>query len=301
MRFPAGPVFLLSAWVLAAGIALADAKPRVVAVNYPLQYFAEQLLGDAAEVVYPVPDAVDPSFWRPSIAAISAIQSADLILLNGAGFATWTAKVSLPRSRLVDTARGLEDRLIATESITHSHGEGGEHSHEGTASHTWLDPSIAVAQARAVAEAAKARGLAEAEAVDRRMAALAAEWQALDEAATAALEDVKGTVFVATHPRYQYLERAYGLTILSLEWEAGAMPSDEDLAQLEALAAEEGARVLIWEAEPPAAAREAVSELGLEDVVFPTLAAPPAVGSLPDVFRASVEALAASADRSAGG
>lgn len=287
---------VLAIVVGAASAVPAQDKPRVIAVNYPLQYFAERLLGDEAEVIYPVPEGADPSFWRPSVTDISAIQSADLILLNGAGFASWTAKVSLPQSKLVDTSRGLEDRLIATESITHSHGESGEHSHEGTASYTWLDPSLATAQATAIAEAIKMRGLAEADTVDGRMAALAEDLTVLDSRARETLQDAQDTVFIATHPRYQYLARAYGLTILSLDWDAGAMPDADELAALEKLARENGATVLIWEAEPPAAAMNAARSLGLASVIFPPLAVPPPEMTLLEGFGSSMDRIAAAAD-----
>lgn len=271
--------------------AAAQDGSRIVAVNYPLQYFAERLLGDAGEAVYPVPEGTDPSFWRPSIAEISLIQSADLILLNGAGFAAWTDRVSLPRARLVDTSRGLEDQFLVTESITHSHGPGGEHSHEGTASYLWLDPELASHQAGAVAAAIKARGLAQEASVDAALEALQRELRELGAMAEASLTNAADTVLIATHPRYQYLAEAFGLTIVSLEWEAGRQPSEKDLEDLETLMAGTGASVLIWEAEPPAAARDAVVALGLTDVVFPTLAEPPAGGSFFGVFQDAVTAL----------
>jgi zinc transport system substrate-binding protein len=292
---------VLAALVLATSATLAQDKPRIIAVNYPLQYFAERLLGEAAEVIYPVPEGVDPSFWRPSIAEISSIQSADLILLNGAGFATWTSKVSLPRSKLVDTSRGLEDRLITTESITHSHGDGGEHSHEGIASYTWLDLSLATRQAQAIADALKARALADPAAIDDRMVELANDLAELDTTSHAKLMSARDTVLIATHPRYQYLARAYALKILRLEWEAGAMPGDQDLKDLERLATDNGAKVLIWEAQPPDAAIEAATALGLESVIFPPLAAPPSMTALPESFGASIDALADAVERANSG
>lgn len=258
--------------LFAATLAQAQDRMRVVAVNYPLQYFAEQLLGDAAEAVFPVPADVDPSFWRPSISDISAIQSADLVLLNGAGFATWVDRVSLSRSKLVNTSASIEDQFIVTESITHSHGEGTEHSHEGLASYTWLDPSLAIAQAEAVAAAISARGIAPVEDVENRLTALRSELNALDAEAATALADLTDVQMIATHPRYQYFARRYGLSIAALEWDAGAMPTDAEIADLRSLVEDSGARVLIWEAEPPAAAFEITSGLGLQNVVFPTLA-----------------------------
>ncbi|MDJ0858828.1 MAG: metal ABC transporter substrate-binding protein, partial [Dinoroseobacter sp.] len=250
----------------------AQDRPTVVAVNYALSYFAERLGGSDIEVVFPVPDGVDPSFWRPGISDISTMQNADLILLNGAGFATWTAKASLPRSRILDTSRGFEDRFITTETVTHSHGEGGEHSHTGTASFTWLDQELAILQAAAIAEALAQRGLAEPATVETRMAALTEDLTALDAAAERLRPLAEGKVLIATHPRYQYLARAYDLDIRSLDWEAGAAPDKDQLADLEALVKDSGALVLLWEAQPTDEARAAIRELGLADVVFPTLA-----------------------------
>ena len=71
----------------------------VYVVNYPLQYFAQRIAGEHAEVVLPVPPDVDPAFWMPDVATIAAYQRADLILLNGAQYAQWLTKVSLPQFR----------------------------------------------------------------------------------------------------------------------------------------------------------------------------------------------------------
>lgn len=284
--------------LLAAGVALSFAtaavaqdRPRVVAVNQALQDMAARLLDGDAEVVFPVPSDVDPSFWRPSIADISAIQSADLILLNGAGFASWIDRVSLPRSRLVNTSAGIEDQFILTESITHSHGEGGEHSHEGLASYTWLDPMLAIAQAEAIASAVRTRDLAPEAEVEERLADLRLELTALDTLAQDALGGAKGVAMIATHPRYQYFARRYGLSIASLEWDAGAMPTKDQLAALESLAATSDARVLIWEARPPAEAIEAADALGLKSVIFDPFAGGRTNETLAEAFTKGVSSL----------
>jgi zinc transport system substrate-binding protein len=290
---------LLMALALASPAA-AEERPRAVAVSYALAYFAERLGGAAIDVEFPVPEGADPEFWRPGIAEIGAIQSAELILLNGAGFARWTARASLPRARTVVTARAIEDRFIATEAITHSHGDGGAHTHEGTAAYTWLDQQNALAQARAVAEALKARGLVPAQDVDAAFALLATELDALHAAALALAPLAEGVPVISTHPRYQYLARAYGLTLHALEWEAGAAPGPAELDALRALADRTGARVLIWEAEPPAGARDAVRALGLADTVFPTLASRPAAGYAQTFERAVADLAAALAVAGAG-
>jgi len=277
---------------LLATTAVAEDRPQVVVVNKALEYFAERLLDDSMDVVFPVPEGVDPSFWRPSISDISMVQSADLILLNGAGFATWIDRVSLPRSRVVNTSAAIEDQFIVTESITHSHGDGGEHSHEGLASYVWLDPVLAIAQADAIASAVIARDLGAAQDVEARLDTLRAELTELDAMAREVLSSVQDVTIVATHPRYQYFARRYGLSVISLEWEAGAMPGDDAISELAQIVDENDARILIWEAEPPVAAIEAAQSLGLQSVVFNPWASQGAAGSFLDAYKAAVSGIA---------
>lgn len=284
-----------AALICSASAAAAEDPARVVAVNQALQSFAAQLVGEAAEVVFPVPEGVDPSFWRPRIADISMIQSADLIVLNGAGFATWIDRVSLPRSRVVNTSAAIEDQFIVTQSITHSHGDGGEHSHEGLASYTWLDPMLAIAQAEAIATAVTARGIAPGDDVAERLATLRDELTALDTAAQEALGGLGEVAMIATHPRYQYFARRYGLSVTSLDWDAGATPDEAQLADLARIAADQGARVLIWEAEPAPEAIAAVEALGLTSVIFAPWAGQTEQDSFASAYSAAVDAIAAAA------
>lgn len=286
-------LFLVTASVLAlANPMMAQNRPRVVAVNHALQYLGDRLLGGAAEVIFPVPEGVDPSFWRPSIADISRVQSADLILLNGAAFATWIDRVSLPRSRLVNTSAAIKDQFIVTQSITHSHGDGGEHSHEGLASYLWLDPMLALEQAKAIAVAIVARDLATQNDVDARLAKLRSDLTNLDETVQKAMSDLNGIEIIATHPRYQYFARRYGVSITSLEWEAGAAPTPEQLTELEQVATQKGARILIWEAQPPREAIEAIEALGLQSVLFEPGASLGTQGTFLKAYETAVLAIA---------
>jgi len=292
---------LIVALFLLASAALAQDAPRITAVNYPLQYMTQRLVGDAAVVEFPVPAGVDPSFWRPGISDISAVQSSDLIVLNGAGFATWTDRVSLPRSRTLNSARLLKHRFIKTETITHSHGDGGTHSHEGVASYTWLDPGFADAQAESIASALIARGIAPEAEVTANLAVLRDDLMGLEQSAEAALAPARGMAMIATHPRYHYLAARYDLQIASLEWEAGAAPTEAQLTELEALMTETNAKILIWEAAPPQSALDAAAALGLQNVVFNPLAQRPPAGDFTSGYRAAVELLGTAARAAAGG
>jgi len=282
--------FSLSLLSVAALPAFAQNAPSVAAVNYPLAYFAERLLGAGSQVIFPVPADTDPSFWRPGIADIAAMQAADVIALNGAGFASWTTKVSLPRSRLVNTSSGFEDQFIRTETITHSHGDGGSHSHTGTANYLWLDFSLATQQAEALAAMITRRLPDQASAVEQNLEALRADLAALGEAAQSAVaqDDVKA---IASHPRYQYFARAYGMEIASLEWDAAAEVTEEQWQELSAEIAETGATLFIWEAAPSDAALARVRDMGLKSVVFPPLANRPEAGDFLSEMRTAIAAL----------
>ena len=115
-----------------------QSRPSVYVVSYPLKFFAEYLADGAVQVEFPAPDGIDPAYWSPAPEVVLGYQQADLILLNGAGYASWTDRVSLPPSRLVNTSAGVEGRFLPVENaVTHTHGPEGEHSHDELAVTSW--------------------------------------------------------------------------------------------------------------------------------------------------------------------
>ena len=136
----------------------ASRASTVYAVNYPLAYFAQRIGGDRIDVVLPVPAGIDPAEWQPDAEQVLAFQDADIILLNGAGYARWIERAVLPGSKLVDSSAGFADRLIVEQNeMRHKHGPGGAHDHGRLAATTWLDPQLAALQAQAVCDALTAR------------------------------------------------------------------------------------------------------------------------------------------------
>ena len=241
----------------------------VVTVNYPLAYFAERILGDAGSVSFPAPPDVDPAYWSPEPSVISEYQQADLIILNGAGYAGWIANASLPQTRLVDTTAAVSDQLIEIENtVTHTHGPTGDHSHGDTAFTTWLDLDIAVAQAQAMTEAMiLARPDLEA-GLRQGFADLEEDLVALNDQlkeVTAAMGD-QPVLF--SHPVYQYFERRYGLNGYSVHWEPDAVPDEAQWRQLQSILRQHPAKLMIWEGEPLDETRRRLSDMGIESIVF---------------------------------
>lgn len=244
----------------------AETEAQVYTTFYPTTYLAERIAGGAVPVVCPLPEGEDPIFWQPSREVLADYQGAALIVVNGAGLEKWVETASLPASRVVDTAAGFEAEFLHYETTTHSHGSGGEHTHEGLDGHTWMDPVLAMAQARAIGEALAARFPEHAEAFAAGGAALRADLERLDARFRELTPRLAGVRLLASHPAYDYAARRYGWEIRNFDLDPEAELDAESLAELQEAA--EGRTVLLWESAPLEATERALAELGIASVVF---------------------------------
>ena len=272
---------------------LRSAEPLMVyTVNYPLQYFTQRIAGDHARVVFPAPADVDPAFWMPDRKTIGDYQQADLVILNGAAYAGWVSKVSLPRLRQVDTSKAFKDGLIMVkDTVTHSHGPAGEHSHTGTAFTTWLDFYQAAQQAEAVMQGLSNKRPHQQADFERNYAALKQELMALDlymQRLVAAYPDKP--LFVA-HPVYQYFARRYELQLQSVNWEPDVMPDEQEWEQLAYAQETFPALWMLWQDMPDAQIRARLQSLGVAAVVFQPCANRPSQGDFPEVMQRNLDNL----------
>lgn len=274
-----------------------DSRLTVVVVNYPLAYMAERIGGGLVRVDYPVPDGTDPALWRPTPDDIGRIQAADLILLNGADYAKWTVTATLPESKIVVTSEAVEDRYITVEgSVQHTHGPDGEHSHGEVAFTTWLDPTMAMAQATAVADALAAMLPVERTTIETNLGELIEDFEALDRALADAFDRFSSRVFLGSHPVYQYLARRYDLQMSSVHFEPDEAPSEQQWRDLERLRADSSANIMLWEAEPLPQTRERLAAMGLRLAVFHPAGNRPATGDYLLVMRNNITNLEAASD-----
>ena len=78
----------------------------VVAPFYPLYEFASRIGGDKAEVSSLVPAGVEPHNWEPTPQDRLKVQSADMLVVNGAGF--------------IEIAKNLDIDVIYSEDLVDS-------------------------------------------------------------------------------------------------------------------------------------------------------------------------------------
>ncbi|MBR89850.1 MAG: adhesion lipoprotein [Verrucomicrobiales bacterium] len=266
----------------------------VVAVNYPLQYFAERIGGDFVKVTMPAPAAEDPADWRPAGKAarefVQQTQKADLILMNGAGYAKWIKYGSWRESQLVDTSRAFRSSLIELEKahrVVHRHGKDGrEHSHGAISYTVWLDPGLAVRQAEAIRDVLKRKRPDRALMFEKNFEVLKTNLETLG----ADLPEA-ATPLLASHPVYHYLQRRFGLNLQSVHWEPGIVPPEREWAALKERLREHRASTMLWESEPSRETADRLQALGVVPVVFVPCGDAPAEGDYLGVMRSNFDRL----------
>jgi len=265
-------------------------KLTIYVVNYPLQYFAERIAGEHAAVVFPAPADVDPAYWMPDAKTISDYQRADLILLNGANYAKWVNKVSLPRFRMVNTSAAFKDRYIeAAEILTHSHGGEGEHAHESLAFTTWVDFSLAAEQAKAIEKALSRKKPALKDTFQRNYEELERQLHKLDRDIKKVVSKDRSRPLVVSHPVYDYFARRYELNIKSVHWEPDEIPTTEQMLKLHSILKDHPAKWMIWEGESIKESVERLKAIGMQSVVFDPCGNEPDQGDFMSVMRQNVE------------
>ncbi|MGI9519219.1 MAG: metal ABC transporter substrate-binding protein [Pirellulaceae bacterium] len=271
-------------------------KPVVAVTNYPLKYFVDQIGGGQVEVLFPVDADIDPAFWQPSAEAIGQLQQADLVLLNGADFETWLTGVTLSQSKLADTTREVSDQLIELEDgVVHQHGPEGEHSHSGYANTTWLDPQIAVGQARAARDELAKLAPEHKTEFDSRFAELEKQLREIDGQLTQLAQLLGQQHIIGSHPVYQYLARRMNLNMDSVHFEPGEEPTIEQWKVFDELAAANETKLMLWEGEPVEATRQQLADREITVVVFEPMGNQPAGGDYVTGMLANIERLKSAA------
>jgi ABC-type Zn uptake system ZnuABC Zn-binding protein ZnuA len=189
--------------------------PEIAAASYPVAYLSRRISGEVLPVFFPEDVVSDPAAWLPSREQIQRYQRAALLVVNGAGLERWTGVTSLPRSRMLDSSAEFRERwLELTGVVRHTHGQAGEHEHRGPDGHTWLDPDLARAQARAIERRAAEVFPEHAQALAQGLASLEQELSELDAIVERLAPAAAGLRLGCDAPSYAYLARRLGCQIV---------------------------------------------------------------------------------------
>jgi zinc transport system substrate-binding protein len=235
------------------------ARISVVTSFYPLYEFSKRVGGDAVVVRNLVPAGAEPHDFEPTARDVAALNAAQVLVYNGAGFEPWIEK-------LVPTLPATVQRINTTAGLPLVEGAHGG----GPDPHVWLDPVLAGRQVDRVAA-----GLAHADrdrtaTYEANAAALRADLLALHQRYGQTLQGCRKKTIVTTHAAFGYLARRYGLTMIAI---AGlspeAEPSPARLRQVLAEVRMHGIRVIYFETlVSPKVAQTIAREVGARTLVL---------------------------------
>jgi zinc transport system substrate-binding protein len=199
---------------------------------------------------------------------------------------------SLPKAKIVNTSESFKAHYIEIkDTVTHTHGPAGAHSHTGTAFTTWLDFRQAAQQAQAIM-AALSRLLPEQKSdFQQRYTDLERDLLALDQRLDELVSPKRAQPLVASHPVYQYLARRYGLNLQSVLWEPEIMPEAEQWQALQSILQTHAAKWMLWEGDPLPASVDRLQTLGVKSVVFAPCGNTPEQGDFLSVMQQNVDHL----------
>ena len=221
--------------LLGASAACATERLKVVATFSVIGDIVANVAGDKVDLVTLVGPAGDTELFKPSLADGKNVAEARIVFMNDLNdeFEPWLepllkqvkfsgAKIVV--SRGAKTLTSIEERAPRNKSVE-----------EEIDQHAWLDPKNGVIYVRNIAAALVKGDPANAADYRARADAYIKELQALDawaKAEIAALPAAKRR-FLSSHDSLQYLAKAYGITLLSINgWTNNSEPSAAELARL---------------------------------------------------------------------
>ncbi|MCM8530825.1 MAG: zinc ABC transporter substrate-binding protein [Lentisphaeraceae bacterium] len=265
----------------------ASTRISIAVTNFPLYSLVESISGKAVDIVYNVPEDIDPAFWEPQEADILAMQEADLILLNGATYEKWLNSTALPGSKTVNTSKDCKGNFITIKDAEEHEHNGKKHSHDGTDFNIWLDAKILSSQADEVLKQLIKLKPSMAEEFKKNHKSLISEVEAVFTEINMATANQKQ--FLASHPVYNYLAKVNGWELKNFHWEPDVMPSEEEWEKLKA--AIPHSKYMLYEDAPSLEVSEKLKSLGVKVIVFRTGGNTPASKDLVLEMKANLENL----------
>ena len=212
--------------------------PKVVAVASFLADIAQNVAGDRLTVATLIPLGLDPHAFEPTPQDVVRVGEADVLIVNGAGYEGWLAKVlenAGGQRQVIEASMGLASRDPSHDAEAVANAEEG-HGHAADP-HFWLDPTKVVRYAENIRDGLSAADPPGKEAYAANTAAYIAKLKELDTWIKGEIDQIPPArrLLVTNHESLGYFADRYGLKIVgavvpSVTTEAS--PSAQQLAAL---------------------------------------------------------------------
>ncbi|MBW3591020.1 MAG: metal ABC transporter substrate-binding protein [Actinobacteria bacterium] len=276
-RFAAVAALLL--WLVVAACSGDDGEPpppQVVAAFYPLQYVAENVAGDDAEVTSITPPGAEPHDLELTSSQIVEITGADLLVYVGDSF----------QPAVEDLLPEVEGETLDALSVNPTISRPSD-------PHIWLDPVAMVSLTRQVGMRLAEIDPDHADDYDRRVSDLVETLNAVDDRFQGGLTLCDRRQIVTSHEAFGYMADRYHLEQISV---GGVDPEQEQppqrLAEVAGLVEELGVTTIFFERLiPPDVAETIAAETGAQTAQLDPLESPPESGDYPSAMMENLQAL----------
>ena len=209
----------------------AQPQAQVCATTLPVYQFTSRLCqGTGITVTRLVTESVSCLHdYSLSVSQVKAVESAELVVISGAGLEGFLDDVLSNADALIDSSEGIA--LLGCET-EHDHEHNHDHSHEQDA-HIWLSPINAKIMATNICRGLTQHYPGHEETFEKNLESLHAELDALYTYGQAQLADLVCREMITFHDGFGYLAHAFDLTILeAIEEESGSEASAQELIHL---------------------------------------------------------------------
>ncbi|MBD3398014.1 zinc ABC transporter substrate-binding protein [Candidatus Micrarchaeota archaeon] len=259
-------------------------KMKVVVTLLPQAEFAEEMVGDKADVIVMVPPGASPHSYEPAPSQLEEVAGASLYFKVGSGVEferAWMEDIQgvNPNLKIIDTSHGIA--LIEMEEHEHheheehegeeEHEHEEEHVHTGLDPHIWNSPKNAKVMVENMYEALAGEDPDNAEYYRANADAYISRLDQLDSSISNTLEGSEDREFIVFHPAWGYFARDYGLEQVAIE-EAGKEPTAQSLQHVVDTAKEHRIKVVFASPQFSTSSAETVaSEIGGQVVLIDPL------------------------------
>jgi len=263
---PAIALALAAGAISGCAAAGGSGQPQVVASFYPLQYVAERVVGDHAEVTNLTAPGVEPHDVELSPRQTAEVSSASVVFHEKGLQPAVDQVISNDRPDHVVDAADVVDLHHADEA----HEDKDGHDHDGADPHFWLDPTLLGQAADAFTRTMSAADPDHAADFKANNARLQADLDRLDEEFRTGLEECTTRTIVVSHDAFGYLGERYDLDVHAIAGlSPDAEPSARRLGELSDLIREDDITTVFTERlASPKLADTLASDLGVETAVL---------------------------------
>lgn len=224
-------VFLLIALLLLSGCTAPAQEADIAATTLPVYEFTSRLCeGTGLTVTRLITESVSCLHdYSLSVRQVKAVETADTVVLSGAGLEDFMADLLEGRD-VIDASAGIE---LLTCEHDHEHGhEDGHHHHEAD-SHIWLSPENAAIMCANICSALSRKYPQHEAAFTANLAGLLSDIQAVETYGKEQLGSLSCRDIITFHDGFAYFAQSFDLHILAaVEEESGSEASARELKEL---------------------------------------------------------------------